>query len=127
MSLGVRAFPELALSSAIVSAINADRAGFVEGLGQKLLDDRDLRSLNRCQLGAIALGELLNGVAALLDHRGQGLLLLGRRQRLALLDGFVFERVLDQPQRSGPYRIVGLHGGHNVLADLGFQVLPRPS
>ena len=54
------------------------KGGFVEGFGQELLDDNDLCGFSGGKFGAIALGELVDGVAPLLDHGGQGLLLLGR-------------------------------------------------
>lgn len=52
---------------------------FVKCFGQKLLDHHDLVGFLRGQLGAIALCELLNGIAALLDRGGQRRQLRGFR------------------------------------------------
>jgi len=96
-------------------------AGFVEGFGQELLDDDNFGSFSGGQFRPIALGELLDGVAALLDHGGQRLLGLCGREGLALLDGLVLERVLDEAQSGGADRIVGLHGGNDLLGDDEFE------
>ncbi len=67
--------------------------------------------------GRLPFGELVDGVAALLDHGGQGLLLFGRGERRALFDGLVFERVLDEAQGGGAHGVVGLHGDDDLLGD----------
>ena len=97
------------------------KAGLIEGLGQKLLNDHNLSSFNGREFRPIALAELLNGVAALFDHGGQRLLFLGWRERLTLFNSLVLERVLDEAQRAGAHRVVRLHGGDGLLRDDGFQ------
>ncbi len=62
-----------------------------------------------------------SGVAALLDHGGQGLLLLWRSERGALFNRLVLERVLDEAQGLGAIRVVRLQGSVDLLADLCFE------
>jgi hypothetical protein len=89
-------------------------------LGVGLAPFGDLGGFNGGQFGAVAAGELVDGVAALLDHGGQNLLGLGLREDFALLDGLVLERILDEAQRAGADRVVSLHGGNDLLVDDGF-------
>jgi len=82
--LGVGFWPVAAATSATASATRTVRAGFVEGLGGTSSMDHDLGGFGGGQLGTVTVVKLLDGVAALLDHGGQGLLLLGGGQLLAL-------------------------------------------
>jgi hypothetical protein len=72
------------------------------------------------QVGPVALGELLNRVAPLLDHRGQRLLALslvsGSRFSMAL---FFSAFLISRSVRA--LRVVRLHCDHNLLADKLFS------
>ncbi len=98
------------------------KASLVESLGQKLLNDDDLRLLLGDEIGAIARTvKLLNGVAPLLNHRCESLLALCLRQRAALFDRFVLERVFDEAQSLRALCVMRLHSGNNLLAYERFE------
>ena len=94
---------------------------FIEGFGQKFFDDGDFSSLFRDEIGAVALGELVDGVAALFDHGGEGLFAFCRCQCGALFNGFIFQRGLDEAQSTGTFGVMRFHGRDHVLIDEGFE------
>jgi len=63
ISLGVGALPAAAVNFGDGFGDEGGEAGFVQGLGQELLDDGDLAGFLGGELGAVALGELVDGVA----------------------------------------------------------------
>ncbi len=69
------------------------------------------------ELGAVALGELLHGVFALVDERAQHFLLFGLGQGLALVDLLAFQRGFDHAQGLQLLRFAGLHGGDDVCVE----------
>src|ERR1019366_8883234 len=88
------------------------------GLGHVGLDHADFGLLLGGELGTIALGEALDGLAALLEERAKYLSLLSVGERLALVDLFGAQGGFDHAQGEEAVLVVGLHRGDDVGVDL---------
>src|ERR1035437_184458 len=90
---------------------------FAGRLGHIDLDHRDLSLLLGGEFGAVALGEALDRLSALLQQGGQDLGLLRVREGLALVDLFRAQGGLDHAQRCQAMLVAGLHRGDDIGVD----------
>ena len=105
-----------------ISAMTALHSGhnliLAGGLGHVGFDQRDFGSFLVGHFLAAALGELLDGILALFDQRGEDLLRFLVVERRHLFDFAVLERGLDHAQGGQPMLVARLHGGGDVLLNL---------
>lgn len=95
---------------------------FAEIFRQVALDDDDLTGFLRGQLGTIAFLELLDRIAALLDHGGENLLGLSIGKGGPFIDLAILEGGLDHAEGRGALGVAGFHGRDHIVVDLLHQV-----
>ena len=104
--------------SAMTALTPATICSSLGGLGHVGFDQHDFGGFLVGHFLAAALGELLDGILALLDQGGQDLLRFFVVERRHLFDLAILERGLDHAQRGQAVLVARLHGGGDVFLNL---------